>query len=466
MTQKALENSPKTPLDGLSRSATVFHLPPALSSLKTRARSFPANPSLGEGVQDLSKPIIKIGVVTFTRGETAQGKAYWMGRFKVDGRDVRYRVAGDLSRDKLKEIADEWTRKSYEEKGHFRRQDQALIEEVITEALSLTNTLASTRHERATHGARFIRWLAQRYPRVKRWHELRPSMLQAYVLELEERGLAFDSIRLAIAPIKLAWRFASENWPDIRPLPRIKMPRQPRHEIDNLEPAEVQALLDWLREFAPDVWPMATLQALAGLRTLEAAAIRREDVDLQARTLAVVSTDHHKLKTPESHRIIPICDEIVEALRIAITNQKVIPQDGELFTNQNGELWTKDALMRRWRRIRKHIAAEPKEKIRSNGRKLKVQKNGIGLKRAAEVPARRLRSSFGTMASRLSLPDYLIKRYIGHVATDTFGRHYRKITLAELMMVSERMNNWRKLAESDPSWQNCGNTDFAEEAEG
>lgn len=467
MSAKPLESRPRNPLEGQLRPAKMIDLSHISSSRRTARSPFPATPGLRGEVHSLAtKPILKFGIVTFIHRVSPQGKTYWQGRFKVDGRDMRIRVAGDLGRDALKEMAQEWTRQAYAEKGHFRRKDQPSVEQVFAECLRLTNTLPITKHDRAQHAARFCRWLAEKHPSIRRWEQLRPAIIQSFAQELEGRGLAYDSVRLALAPIKLAWRFATENWPEIRPLPRIKLSAAPRREIDNLEPNEVRALLDWLRENATDVWPLATLQALTGLRLLEAASVRRQDVDLEAGTLAVVSTEHHRLKTPDSHRILPLCAEAHEALRIAIENQKVVPPGGELFVNQRGNLWTKDALGGRWERIRQQIAATPGTRIRSNGRRLAMNKNGLGLIRIAEVPAKRLRSSFGTMASRLGIPDHLIRRYIGHVATDTFGKHYLKITLDDLRTVSERMNGWRQLTDHAPAWQNRGNSGFAQGAEG
>jgi integrase len=421
----------------------------------------------GEGVNSelTPKTILKFGNVTFRKGISPLGKSYWQARFTVGGRDVRYRVSGDLKQPALKKMAENWMTQAYQEKGHFeRRRESPTIETIFGEMLRHTRTLDVTRRERARLAERFMLWLDEKYPGVERWEELRPAMIQAYKLELEAKGLAFDSVRLALAPIKLALRFVAENYPELgRPMPRLKITAPQKQEIDNLEPGEVRALLEWLREHAPDLWPMGCLQALAGLRMLEAAAVRREDVDLERGTLAVMSTAHHRVKTQQSVRVIPLCNEAVEALRFAIASQRIIPPGGELFTNEDGCLWTKCTLTKRWLRARRHLAAKPETKIRSNGRALPVNQNGIGLARVAQVPAKRLRSSFGTMASRLGVPDHLIQRYIGHRPTSTFGKHYRKIGLADLELVSERMNDWRKLVEADAVRQNSGKMELAQD---
>ena len=42
--------------------------------------------------------------------------------------------------------------------------------------------------------------------------------------------------------------------------------RPPRREIECLDAGEVAALLDWLRDNKPGLWPMGCLMGLAGLR--------------------------------------------------------------------------------------------------------------------------------------------------------------------------------------------------------
>src|SRR3972149_11879086 len=109
---------------------------------------------------------------------------------------------------------------------------------------------------------------------------------------MEDRGLAHYTVRNHLAPILLAWRYMVENFPDeIPPLPRLRRSVGPPTEIVCLRSSEVAALLDWLREQCPGLYPIACLQALAGLRGLEATALRRQDIDLERGLLTVAKTD-------------------------------------------------------------------------------------------------------------------------------------------------------------------------------
>jgi len=177
---------------------------------------------------------------------------------------------------------------------------------------------------------------------------------------------------------------------------------------------------------APDLWPIACLQALAGLHVYEAMALRAQDVDLNAGTVTVTDTGHHKPKTRDSFRAIPICNEVAQALRAALTGQTVRPASRELFTNRKGNLWVKNAIGLCWRRTLRRAARD------------------LGMARLTEVPPRKLRAAFSTMAGRLKVPDRLLKAYLGHSSGDVLGGHYRRIDLDELRLVSEAMNGWRQ----------------------
>ena len=184
---------------------------------------------------------------------------------------------------------------------------------------------------------------------------------------------------------------------------------------------------------------MGVLQALCGLRVLEAAAVRRQDIDFTRGTVTVTETPIHKPKTTTSYRTVPICREAIDALSTLIREQAVIPHSGEIFLSPQGATWSKNALCKRWKRFLPMAA----EKVR--------------ISRIKEIPAHRLRSSFATMAARLGVEDRVLKTYLGHAPTDILGAHYRRISGMDLWSVSNRMNEWRNLPDSDQEWQDRGN---------
>lgn len=400
----------------------------AYSPTSTGANRFRFSPSAirpGKGGNELNTKSFKIGPIAIK----PLGKDAWQVRYHdpASGRDVRRRLLGITLRD-VQAVASNINRELLTRGGFLPGTKPMLpnIGNALAEAIRLRNTIPATQKERAGRAMQFVKWLAENHPTVKTWDQLRPAIVQSYVVALERNGKAFDSVRLALAPIKLAWRYMAENYSEmIKPLPKIKLTRPPKREIECLNAAEVAALLDWLKVNAADIYAMAALAALAGLRQLEAAALRACDVDLSAGTVSINGDGIHKPKTRDSYRVLSLCSEALDAARGAMQNQRIVPTGGELFVNSEGEPWKREALSVRWTRT------------------LRKASQALGKPRLAQIPAKGLRRSFATMASRLGVSDRLLKAYLGHSAGDMLGGHYRRIDMAELRTVSGAMEGWR-----------------------
>lgn len=418
-----------TAYDPNPKATPMLHSPsPSRANLNPVRSPFPAIRPGEEVNPNVKTKSFKIGSVSIA----SDGPKRWRLRYRdpETARDVRRRLSG-IGEKEAHAVAMHINRELLESGGYVpgARKPLPSIAEGLAEAIRLRSTRPGTTRTRAGHAERFVRWLAERYPKVNGWDQIRPSVVQEFAIELERKGRAFDSVRLAVAPIKLGWRHMAENFPDrVRPLPRIRITPPAPREIECLEADEVATLLDWLRTNAPDLWPMATLQALCGLRVLEAAALRECDIALGAGTLTVADTGYHKPKNTSSYRTIPLCDEAAAVLRHTMANQTIRPASGELFVNRYGGHWKKDALGLRWRRVLKRAARD------------------TGMTRLSEQTPRRLRSSFATMAGRLGASDRLVGVSMGHSGRSMLAKHYRRIDLAELRTVSSLMNGWRELA--------------------
>lgn len=315
------------------------------------------------------------------------------------------------------------------------------LKDTLAETIRLSRGSDKHKAELGYWGGRWLEWMTLHNLKVKDFSGVKPYMLTDYIRHLEADGKAFDTVRLALAPVKMAWRFANENYPDeVRPLPKIRQKARPRRAIISLEANEIKVLMDWLKEKAPDLHPIALLQAFCGLRTLEAVAVRRQDVDLQRGLLRVTDTEHHRLKNAGSERTIPIPSIVFSALVEAMKRQRIIPADGSLFQTSNRTPWTKTSLQSRWRRIRAKLVKE------------------TGNTHYGEVPPKKLRSSFATMASRLGVPDRLVKAYMGHAAGDILGTHYRAIDPGELRQVSGAIEEWQTLISRGSELTDSGTT--------
>lgn len=433
-------NGEAKPMLNCATLPPVVHFPRPFSAIRP-----------GREVQnEVKKPTqsFKVGIVTIREGLTpTTGREYYELRYTdpATGFEVRRRVSG-LKREEVRKMANDLSDLAYHGKGYLKGLAKAPgIEEGMIEAITLANTRPETRQHRVMLAKWFAVWLAEQYPAVRTWDQLKPAMLQRYVVELERAGKAFDTVRLYTAPVKLAWRAMHDNYPElVRPLPRIKLKAQPQREIECLDAGELVALLDWLNAHSPDLWPMACLMGLAGLRTLEAAALRVQDVDLKHSLVTITKTEYHTPKTETSYRTIPVCGEVIDALRVALAEQKIRPATGELFVNERGNLWSKDALTQRWGRVLTHMAAKPEViKRKGTGKRMTLNPHGLGLARLGEIPARKLRAAFATLAGRLGAQDRILKAYIGHSSGDILGGHYRRIGMDELQSVSCMMNSWR-----------------------
>ncbi len=366
----------------------------------------------------------------------------WQIRYTdpVTSLEVKRRVSG--TQEEIKAVASNLHGECLAGRGYLAGQRKVpSLSKMIEDAIRLSPGADKHKLEMAYHAARWIKWMKNEYPKVQSFADLRPHMLQAYVRQLEKSGKAFDTVRLATVPVKLCWRFAYENYPeDVRPMPRVRQAARPRRKIICLEADDIQVLLDWLKTKAVDIYPMALLQTFCGLRVLEAAAVRRQDIDAQHGLLRVTDTEIHRLKTACSERTIPIPSFVTKALVESMNRQRVIPVSGCLFLTTKGTPWTLEALQSRWTRLRKALVKETRNQ------------------RYKQVPPKRLRSSFATMASRLGVTDRLLKAYMGHSSGDILGTHYRVIDPGELRSVSAAMEDWETLVKGEVARKESGNS--------
>jgi len=409
-------------------------------------RAFPSAPSQairpGEGVNDnMAKPTFKVGIVTVQAGRTpTRGQPFWQLRY-IDpktGKEVKRRVAG-LDRDEIADMAKNLTRRAYRGKGYLAGQAPSL-EEGLVEAVRLSRGNLETKCHANQKARLFLAYMGKRYGSVKRWNDLRPGMLESYVRELEGRGLAWDTVRNRIGIVRSAWLRMHADYPeDVGPLPRIRQAPRARREIQCLDAPDVGALLDWLKEHRPGLWGMGCLQALAGLRGREAAALRIQDVDFEAFTVTVTTTPLHAVKTAASERTLPVCREIMEALRATATGQQLRPVSGELFADSKGDPWRQYPMSGAWTKALRQASLD------------------LDRPHLATVPGRKLRASFATMAGQLAVSDRALKAYMGHVPGDILGGHYQRVTSDQLASVSEAMETWRETLVEAPRRKESGN---------
>ena len=146
---------------------------------------------------------------------------------------------------------------------------------------------------------------------------------------------------------------------------------------------------------------------------------------------------------------------MVDALRAALTGQKVRPASGEIFVNEAGNPWPLVPLSERWgvtlRRAAKDLF-KPLPGIADLTDDQRTAKN-----RFLSIPARKLRAAFATLADRMGTKDRLVKAYMGHAPSDILGAHYQRIDLEALRTVSGIINGWREALKEGNAWKESGN---------
>lgn len=349
----------------------------------------------------------------------------------------------------MKTVATNVNQNAMAETGYFPGQVQAAptIKSGIVQAIKLSKGIDATRKGLMELGNLFIAWMGDHHGEARTWDKVTASHLQGYVNAMEREELAYNTVSHRLGIVKTAWRLRHADHPGIvRPLPAVRRTAKGKAAVlDCLEPESTARLLDWLKVNRPDLWPMATPQALAGLRMFEAAALRRQDVDLKAGTVTIAKTPLHTPKNAASYRTMPVTEEVLVMLKAAFTGQKIRPAGGELFLNAKGEPWKKTGLDHRWSKARAAAAKDlyqAPETVELTGDQAQALADTKA--RFLAIPPHRLRASFATMASRLGCGDALIKCMLGHTGSDVLNQHYKVIGLDDLRGITEVLKRWRE----------------------
>jgi len=340
------------------------------------------------------------------------------------GRNIRRRLPTDTLDGALEIVRGYNTEIGNERKVpglKVKAERRTTVRESLIEAVKAMGGNADTQN-RALQGVnRFLAFLGDKYPAVKSWADIRPSMCQAWVRSMEAEGLAFDTLRLALVPVKYASTYWHEEsgCEDIMASKlvrsKIKTIRKNRAKAETataLSAEQLTAFLTWLKKNRPALYPMATLMGLAGLRMFEAAYLRHCDVDNRCGTVTIDETPLHKPKNRPSHRTIPVCKAALEAVADHVSASKVQTIEGELFLHSGKGPWKSSGLFSAWR--------------------LAMIEARTACKLPAEFKARNLRATFVTLARRAKADYPMLQQYIGHAPGDVMGEHYDSVTVADL----------------------------------
>ena len=160
--------------------------------------------------------------------------------------------------------------------------------------------------------------------------KLRPSHIEAWKVELEQRRLSESTIRSAYTVLRAVLdtavrdRALAQN-----PAHAVRRPKVPVTEAAYLTPDQVRLLL--LAAKSSRYAPLFELLVNTGLRRGEALALHWSDIDLDAKLLRVRGTLARvagklivtETKTPKSRRVVPLSPTAERLLREVRANQRV-----------------------------------------------------------------------------------------------------------------------------------------------
>jgi hypothetical protein len=154
------------------------------------------------------------------------------------------------SKNEALQIAAHVSTTSLSEKGYLPGKPRTLptIHDALAETIKLSRQRPYIKKDSARRAGLFERYVEEQFRKVKTWDQLQPRMAMGYARMMEEKGLAPDSIKNNLKPVKATWKRMSENYPDqVRPLPTIWINSGPPRKVETLSALEASIYLDYLR---------------------------------------------------------------------------------------------------------------------------------------------------------------------------------------------------------------------------
>ena len=384
-----------------------------------------------------------VGGVRVTRRKDNQ----WLIRYfdPATGRDVRRRL-NNPTHAMLEAAVNENNRCIMGERGivpgwRASASGGQTLKDALLTSIRKTDAQAKVKTNYGASANRFILFMADKFPAVKFWADVKPGMISDWVADMRKRELAFDTIRITLEPVRRASKYwhneAPDEYRDVYKAADIKLKRPVKSPPVVLTVPQAVGFLEWLRVNAPALHGMATLQAMCGLRMYEAAFLRQGDIDFNAGTLRVDETEWHKPKNNSSYRTIPVPRMALDVLQVVQALDPMQP----LFTNSRGMAWKVDGLAKAWRVA---MAAAREE----------CAKDDSELDLPAGFIAKNLRHSFATIALQAGAGELYLKRFMGHSANSVLGNHYLAVSTDDLQreVTDKFVAHWRKV------WQQSGNS--------
>jgi integrase len=225
----------------------------------------------------------------------------------------------------------------------------AFTEEWIDSALAASDRKATTKANYATIARSHI---VSATIGARSLDALRPMHVEAWIVELREKGLSESSVRSAYTILRAVLDTAVRDGALARNVAAaVKRPKVTSKEAASLTPDQVRALLDAAQ--GSRYAPVFELLVNTGLRRGEALALRWSDVDLDESVLRVrgtlarvdgglIVTEPKTAKSKRSVHVSPTSARVLRQVKVAQAEERLRAgsqwiQTGYVFTTETGE---------------------------------------------------------------------------------------------------------------------------------
>jgi integrase len=271
-------------------------------------------------------------------GSVYQDGDTWMAQISIKGRLVRRRTkTKETALAKLEELKDRRRR-------HLNLTDKDPILSEYFE-LWLTGNRRLKASTRDGYRLAFDRWAKSIIGRY-RLRELTGELLQDWIVELERRGLAPNTIRNAHARVRACLsRAVRDRKLDYNPAAKLDLPSGRKRKPIALTEDESRALLDAVRSHR--LYALYVLALSLGMRQGELLALKWSEVSWRSGTLTVrrtlkrtgAKTTEDTTKTEAGERVLELGDDLVSVLRVHWTAQE---EERALAERLGAVGWNKD----------------------------------------------------------------------------------------------------------------------------
>jgi integrase len=222
-----------------------------------------------------------------------------------------------------------------------------------------------------------------------------------------------------------ALHMTSYGYPN--PLALLRVERREPPKVRVWSGYQMLRFLRWGKERYPNLYGAWLLQALCGLRGLEALFLRDSDINWDAKTFTVTSTPHHRVKNLYSTRVLGVGDTILSELRWCVEQRSGDKHQGCISTNFQGEPWGET---QRYHRVSDIF-------------------RGYMRRHAPEgtpyISSKDLRKSFSTLCeTRLGVDGVALGAYLGHSPRGIRHQRYSDVRDVEFLRreVAEKVEGW------------------------